>query len=350
MTFVGAGLVLLLTVSNLFLFNDEPIAAHRIPVQLGIVWGWILFGSIPILRERSSSVRTTIPGLVMSAVSDRMRLMMSHHLIALIPVLGAAALAVSVPIWDVGRTTWGPIILGYSALYGLASYILSRSDQTRAYSSAHAVAGVLFFTVGLLVLFQNEALVLALTFEVMILHAVARRFEIERIHIGGHIITALVAVIMWDRLIDNQLDIFDPLTIAAATNLIVIICGFIVSRIMPGQRERTIYAIVVHVGVLLWFLRELSPAENGQALVSIAWGIYAVILLVVGLRKSSVVTRRLALATLALIVAKLFLVDLARLDMIWRVIVFLGFGGGFLVLSYLFKSLNRTPDSEDDSL
>ena len=40
----------------------------------------------------------------------------------------------------------------------------------------------------------------------------------------------------------------------------------------------------------------------------------------------------------ALLVGKLFLVDLARLEAIWRILFFLGFGGLFLVLSYYFQA------------
>ena len=41
------------------------------------------------------------------------------------------------------------------------------------------------------------------------------------------------------------------------------------------------------------------------------------------------------LATLGLTAGKLLLVDMAQLDVVWRILVFLGFGGAFLALSYL---------------
>ncbi|MDO8736122.1 MAG: DUF2339 domain-containing protein, partial [Thermoleophilia bacterium] len=49
--------------------------------------------------------------------------------------------------------------------------------------------------------------------------------------------------------------------------------------------------------------------------------------------------RTVALVTLFVVVGKLLLVDLGTVKAIWRVLLFIGFGGLFLVLSYFFQSL-----------
>jgi uncharacterized membrane protein len=51
--------------------------------------------------------------------------------------------------------------------------------------------------------------------------------------------------------------------------------------------------------------------------------------------------QRTALATLLLMVAKLFLVDLAALDALWRILLFLTLGGLFLLISYFLQGLWR---------
>jgi uncharacterized membrane protein len=56
--------------------------------------------------------------------------------------------------------------------------------------------------------------------------------------------------------------------------------------------------------------------------------------------------RQVALGTLLLVVAKLFLIDLAELETIWRVLLFMGFGAVFLVLSYYFQKLWRAKPEE----
>ena len=47
------------------------------------------------------------------------------------------------------------------------------------------------------------------------------------------------------------------------------------------------------------------------------------------------------MATLFLVVGKLFLVDLSEVEPAWRVVLFLGFGGLFLALSYYLHGLWR---------
>lgn len=70
-----------------------------------------------------------------------------------------------------------------------------------------------------------------------------------------------------------------------------------------------------------------------------SWGLYGVVLLVAGLRLDQPGLRKVALATFAAVVGKLFIVDLARLEPIWRILLFLGLGGAFMALSYYFPSL-----------
>jgi uncharacterized membrane protein len=60
-------------------------------------------------------------------------------------------------------------------------------------------------------------------------------------------------------------------------------------------------------------------------------------------------TRLVGLATLLLVVAKLFLVDLSRVDPFLRILLFLGFGGTFLLISYYFRDLLRNPMEDSDS-
>ena len=49
-----------------------------------------------------------------------------------------------------------------------------------------------------------------------------------------------------------------------------------------------------------------------------------------------------------MVVGKLFVVDLAELDAIWRILLFLGFGALLMLVSYLVPSLWRS-DDEDHS-
>ena len=70
-------------------------------------------------------------------------------------------------------------------------------------------------------------------------------------------------------------------------------------------------------------------------------------MLVAGLRLDHAYLIRGGVATLFLVVAKLFLWDLAALDPLWRVLLFLGFGGMFLLLSYYLRNLWNPRDDAD---
>ena len=51
------------------------------------------------------------------------------------------------------------------------------------------------------------------------------------------------------------------------------------------------------------------------------------------------------LVTLGIVAAKLLLVDMAQVDVIWRILLFMGFGAAFLGLSYLIN--RQAEDSEE---
>ena len=104
---------------------------------------------------------------------------------------------------------------------------------------------------------------------------------------------------------------------------------------------------------LCWTWTVLDPLSGGSALVSVAWGVLSVALLAgpaLLLSTSSRDTGSAALVywsfragyvVLALVVAKLFLYDLAAVAPILRILLFCGFGTAFLLAAYLFGGPRR---------
>jgi hypothetical protein len=100
------------------------------------------------------------------------------------------------------------------------------------------------------------------------------------------------------------------------------------------------YRVTAHLLFLLWLAWELGPLTTGTGLVTAAWGAYGALLLLLSLRLAPRAARALQLvaySALGLAVLKLFFVDLQRMAMLWRVLLFMGFGGALLGLSSLFK-------------
>ena len=89
---------------------------------------------------------------------------------------------------------------------------------------------------------------------------------------------------------------------------------------------------------------------DGQALVTVAWGSYAISLFILGFRTRGDQLRTTGLLTLLLVVGKLLVIDLATLEAVWRILLFMAFGGGLLVLSYYLPDLWRvTPEAQEEA-
>ncbi len=116
-------------------------------------------------------------------------------------------------------------------------------------------------------------------------------------------------------------------------DLAVIACAFAATRLLPA-REQLAYGLAVHAAVMQWIWREFSVLPGGEGIVSALWGVYGVALLVVATLRGYATLQSVAKVTLLFLVAKMFLVDLRALEALWRVLLFSGLGGLFLLLSY----------------
>jgi uncharacterized membrane protein len=97
----------------------------------------------------------------------------------------------------------------------------------------------------------------------------------------------------------------------------------------------------------MWLVRVLDPRPNGAALVTAAWFLDAVALVVAGLRGGSRTVRTAGAAVMALTMGKLFVFDMSEVDAGWRIVVFLAFGAVLLALGYAFPSLWRDEASPE---
>lgn len=155
-----------------------------------------------------------------------------------------------------------------------------------------------------------------------------------------------------------------------ATILLAGVAAFLL-RNDPDRRPLLAYGIGLHLGILGWSWQELGLFDSGNGFVSIAWGVYAIALVASALyfmkrandgramedgRNTSggwkallatprMVTLLLGVSTLFVVAGKLFLVDLRYLtgddNAGWRILLFLGFGAIFLLISYSFGMMTR---------
>ena len=120
------------------------------------------------------------------------------------------------------------------------------------------------------------------------------------------------------------------------------------SWVVGGREAALIYRLAAHAALLAWLWREFGTFPGSpNAYVTVAWGLTGAAMFVAGLRRDHAYLIKGGVATLFLVVAKLFLWDLAGLDPLWRVLLFLGFGGLFLLLSYHLRNLWNPRVAED---
>lgn len=113
-----------------------------------------------------------------------------------------------------------------------------------------------------------------------------------------------------------------------------------------GPKTGLVYRIAAHVGVLAWIWHEFEVLPGSpEANATLVWGLCGAAVFVAGLRRDHAYLIKGGVATL-FVVAKLFLWDLSGLDPLWRVLLFLGFGGLFLLLSCHLRNLWNPRDAD----
>jgi hypothetical protein len=328
-------------------------------LQGGIIFGWIAFWALPVIREvlgARNPARWSRPSQLfhvqshLDSLAGSIRNLANGHVHILSVCTPLLTLALSWLIWSLSNETWGWIATGGAMIYGVAAGSLRRASGGKLLAYTQALVALLLLTIAFCLLLRGDALFFTLAAEAVVLHLISHRLTDRGIAISAHLLFAVVGLWLADRLIATPVAGLAILNAKALSYLGVIVAGSGVSVVLQSREARLVYRLAAHVAVLGWILKELSTLDSGQGYVTITWGIYAIILLIIGLRRNLNRLVMVAMGTLLLVVGKLFLVDLAKLETIWRILLFLGFGGLFLVLSYYFQDLwKSTSESAEEA-
>lgn len=271
----------------------------------------------------------------------------AHLLVIFSPLIAAA---ITTAVWEPDDVVLGLIFLGVAILYSYAYlWLFGRNSQRLA--SMHGFVGAIFLALAIGQLVENNDLVIMLlAVEVAALVWLGYKKDDAKIIGFAHAGFAIIGLVMLDRLDYSSTE--SPVLNLAALCDLVITCAFIFAGWISRHRLlRTGYFLFGYFCYLSLLARELSLFDNGQAYVTVAWGVTAIALLVAARMFTSRLVRLMGLGTLALVVGKLLFVDLAQIDAGWRVLLFLGLGGLLLLLSYFFPQLWELPGSvEEDEL
>ena len=191
----------------------------------------------------------------------------------------------------------------------------------------------------------GHALLLAWAAQALGTHQLAKRWGDVWTGRWGHVLSMIVAVYLTTRLVGAATGT-PVLNVDALADLGTIAAALLACRVLG--KEKVYYYLTGHAAILALIWREFVPVSGGHAYVSFLWAVYAIALLVVGLRSARQAMWQTAVATLLLLVGKLFVVDLANLDAIWRILLFMVVGGGFLALGYAFPKLRKRGAEADE--
>jgi uncharacterized membrane protein len=114
-----------------------------------------------------------------------------------------------------------------------------------------------------------------------------------------------------------------------------------VGALVIAANLATLMWITAEIGT--WFRPQGAAGASAaghfarQVSTSIAWAVYGVVLVAVGIRRRYAPVRYVAIALLVVTIAKVFFVDLDRLDKASRILSTLGLGLALLVASYLYQ-------------
>jgi uncharacterized membrane protein len=172
----------------------------------------------------------------------------------------------------------------------------------------------------------------------MALRIVVNKQELASFSWSSHLLFIIGWILLFNYL--SNPNSADPALInipALSELLVIMITGLLAPIYLDNKNEQFLYRLIAHLGVLAWLAKELWMVEHSQIWISVAWGIYSIAVLIAGFRIGSNVIRTAGMATILVVVAKLFFVDLSQTSALLRIPLFMGFGTIFLAIGYYLQ-------------
>ena len=347
----GAVVIFVGLVNTTFYEQTATLNEHwwlQITAVCWMLCGWVL----PVVRDMLSSndlARWPDPSIALSGKDGQptgFRSGSSVHLMAfIVPLL---MLIMVMGNWDISMNGAGMVAMALAAAGSLLYLPLKNAGLTNL-ASSHILLGLGMLTIGFVLLLEGNFLFVVLAVEATALRYVS--FTTGDTNISGSSHLLFGVVFLW--LVNGMsaklgtatllVDI-DSLTYLA----IILLGGAIVPQWLRASGFKQIYFLSSHLLFLFWMYQNLSALQNGQAWISVAWGIYAIGIIVLGFLRHSKGARLVGMGTIFVVVGKLFLVDLSQLEAIWRILLFMGFGSVFLMLGYYWQSKWDTESAGSD--
>ena len=260
--------------------------------------------------------------------------------------LGGAAELVVLSLFLVRLALGGTLLEGdLSSFFDLAAIGGAAFIGTRLKDATVRQGFFIGAYLGLLALIGRELsghpsiLYLAFILAAVSTQVVAASRKISLLAALGHVSAFVVLGLFWGRMETDQSLWAGDLT--SFIDLVALGGAAYIGTLLNDRQGRSLYLFGAYAGLLAWTARELYPLEQGQALMSLAFGVEGTVLLVAGLLAGRSLLYKTGMVTLLLVVVKVLLVDLAAVEPIWRVLLLFLFAVLFLVLSKVIQGRRR---------
>lgn len=264
-------------------------------------------------------------------------------LVYLVPLLMLSLVA---GIWEMEMRGAGFIALLIAAISGGLYLPLNRGTTGRL-ASNHGISALVMLTVALFLLLEGNILFIILTAEATALHYMASQNGAASIKVIAHLLYFMVFFWLLNMLgySDTQIRFWN---LQAFSQLLALAAGgLLIPRWLRKENVGNYYLIACHILFLAWLYQRFMFFENGQAWITLVWGLYAVLLLLLGFVSYGRKVRLAGMVTIFIVVGKLFLIDLSQLQAFWRILLFMGFGIVFLILGYWWQSQSQIKGTEN---
>lgn len=340
---LGGAMVIFVGLINLTGYEESALVWDRWALQAGaVVWmlgSWIL----PVIRDQLSKhnlTRWPVPAMVREdGGMDRSIPFSSstgiHLLSFFVPLLMLVMMAA---LWELSMNEAGLVSI-LLAVGGSLFYLPLTRQGLPNLASTHVLLGLSMLTIGFVLILEGNFLFIVIAAEAVALRFVAYQTDDLKISTSSHLLFGIAFFWLLNTLYYSVGIDTSVINIESATQLIVIIAGgVLIPRWLQKPDLRQIYQLTSHLIFLLWLYQKFMVLDNGQGWVTLAWGAYAILLLVWGFIQYNRGIRLVGMGTIFLVVSKLFLIDLSQLEAIWRILLFMGFGVVFLLLGYYWQS------------
>ena len=333
-------------------FQYASISSERWTLQIGLLVALVLFWIMPVVR-----------GMLRSANPDKwpapppakvVGYFFNHPALPLSVSTPLLTLILSTFVWNLSDEMWGWISVFAGAVFLFIYLLIRMRDQEgklNHLAQMQGFTGILLITIGLFYLLDSYHFFFAITVQAFLIRFIAVYMNARLFSFTTH--AYLLSSIVWVtwRLIEEPAVLppfFSPAALFELTTILLI--GFASFTVLKTWLAG-FYQVATHLLLLAFAFREFYTLEDGQAVITTIWGIYSIGLLLYGIWRDTKPVRYIALYTLTLVAVKLLLVDLEEVEPLIRILLFVGFGIIFMLLSYLLSNfLKRDRAKQPTSL